>query len=82
MQVKLSKQAEKYYLSQDRVSRQRIKKGLMGLEEVPPIGDIVSIAGTSNTYRLRIGNFRVLFEVENDIIIVTKLHSRGQIYKY
>lgn len=81
MQVRLSKQAEKYYLSQDAITRKRLKSGLAGLEKVPPQGDIVPIQGIPNTFRLRIGGFRLLFSIEADIITVTKIQPRGQIYK-
>ena len=63
MDVRLGKQAEKYYLSQDRITRQRIKKGLFGLEKEPPEGDIVPVYGVSDTFRLRIGDFRVLLDL-------------------
>ena len=81
MDVKIAKQAEKYYLSQDRISRQRLKKGLSALEKEPPEGDIIPIHEMPGVFRLRIGDFRVLFKVNNNEIIVTKIHSRGQIYK-
>lgn len=81
LDVKLGKQAEKYFHSQDRVTRQRLKKGLSGLEKEPPEGDIVPIQGVPNTFRLRIGDFRVLFREDADAIIVTKIHPRGQVYK-
>ena len=81
MTVKLEKQAEKYYLSQDRTTRQRLKKGMAGLEKQPPEGDIVPVYGVEDTYRLRIGGLRVMFKREHDAIIVTKIHPRGQFYK-
>ena len=81
MQVKISKQAEKFYLSQDSVTRQRLKRGLAGLEHEPPVGDIVSVQGIHDTFRLRVGNFRILFKKESDSIAVTKIHNRGQAYK-
>ena len=81
MEVQLSKKAEKYYLTQDRITRKRLKLGLLGLEKEPPDGNIVPIVGKENTYRLRVGNFRVLYEKHSDKIRVTNIDSRGQIYK-
>jgi len=54
---------------------------LSGLEKEPPEGDIVSIHGVDGTYRLRIGSYRILFKENNGMILITKIHSRGQVYK-
>ena len=81
MQVKLSKRAEKYYLSQDSITRQRLKRGLKGLEDEPFTGDIVPMHGIPNTYRLRVGKYRILFSVDDDTVIATNIDSRGQVYK-
>jgi mRNA interferase RelE/StbE len=67
----------KFINAQDKQTKERLINALNKLPE----GDIVSITGSSNMYRLRIGSFRALFERENDIIKVTLLDNRGQIYK-
>ena len=81
MEVRLSKSAEKYYLAQDAVARSRIKSGLAGLQNEPMAGDIVPVESRPGMYRLRIGKLRILFEKADDIIKVTKIDSRGQVYK-
>ncbi|MEK6263420.1 MAG: type II toxin-antitoxin system RelE/ParE family toxin [Clostridium sp.] len=48
-----------------------------------PEGDIKKLKGMNETYRLRVGDFRVLFE-KNDkelVIVVIDIGNRGQIYK-
>ena len=41
------------------------------------------MSGKANFFRLRIGDYRALFTIENEIliIIVINIGSRGQIYK-
>jgi|SaaInlStandDraft_5_1057022.scaffolds.fasta_scaffold60297_1 mRNA interferase RelE/StbE len=45
--------------------------------------DITFMAGSVNTYRLRLGQLRIIYEVRNDILVITviKVGSRGDIYK-
>lgn len=45
--------------------------------------DILNYKGADNQYRMRIGSYRAIFEVKNEIvtIIVIKIGSRGDVYK-
>lgn len=45
-----------------------------------PYGDIKKLTGT-NFYRLRIGDYRVIFDNLGNIIEVLKINNRGEIYK-
>ena len=44
--------------------------------------DIKKLKGLSNAYRLRIGSYRVIYEIKNTTLIITivKIGSRGDIY--
>lgn len=41
------------------------------------------MVGSKNEYRLRIGNYRAIYEQREEelIILITKAENRGQIYK-
>ena len=80
MEVVLSPKSAKYLKRLVEPTKGRIKDALKKLENEPPLGDIKSIIGKDG-YRLRIGNYRILFAIENDIIVVTDMGLRGQIYK-
>ena len=86
MQIVFSKGAIKSLKSLDKVMKKRIKIGIEGLTEIPPIGDIKMIQGyTPPIYRLRIGKYRVLYEYDNidgeQVLLVHDIGSRGDIYK-
>lgn len=53
------------------------------VQENPPQGDIKSMQGRTNAYRLRIGNLRVLYTIDtdSDIILVSKIAPRGKVYR-
>lgn len=73
----LSKTAVKYINSMDKPTKKRIKEAIKKI----PYGDIKRLKGLDNEYRLRVGNLRVLFSIESDIIIVNNILPRGQAYK-
>jgi mRNA interferase RelE/StbE len=44
-------------------------------------GDLKKLKGSKNEYRLRVGNYRVLFELSGKRIIVYTIGARKDIYK-
>jgi mRNA interferase RelE/StbE len=64
--------------------RQRIVDKLKRLEDFPTVRlDIVKIAGETDTFRLRIGNYRALFKVyeQEKVIVIAKIDVRKRIYQ-
>ncbi|HDX9708026.1 TPA: type II toxin-antitoxin system RelE/ParE family toxin [Bacillus thuringiensis] len=59
------------------------EKGLKGLLAIPPEGDIKSMKGYTDLYRLRVGTFRILFEINHDEKVkhIQAIGNRGDIYK-
>ena len=77
MRIEYKKKAIKYINSEDRAAKKRLKDAI----EKIPFGDIKKLTGFENEYRLRVGDLRVLFTVENNIITVNEIRPRGQVYK-
>lgn len=71
MQIEYSKKAIKYINSADKPTKKRLKESI----EKIPLGDIKKLQGIEDGYRLRVGDLRVLFSMEDNII------PRGQAYK-
>jgi len=44
-------------------------------------GDVKKLRGSKNEYRLRVGNYRVLFELAGKRIVVYALGQRKDIYR-
>ncbi|WP_407309920.1 type II toxin-antitoxin system RelE family toxin [Desulfosporosinus sp. SB140] len=63
--------------------QKRIAKGLAGLLTIPPSGDIKLLKGYLGLYRLRIGTYRILFEINHTekIVYIQAIDSCGGIYK-
>lgn len=77
--IKFKKEALKFLKSQNKSQQIRILNAIYNL----PIGDIKKMSGLTDVYRLRIGNIRVIYEIDNGelIIIVLDIGNRGDIYK-
>ena len=43
-------------------------------------GDIKRLQGADVTYRLRMGNYRILFDVEGSVIIIRRVGNRRNVY--
>lgn len=77
MQINYSKQAIKFLKKQERTLQQRILKAINSL----PTGDVKKLQGTSSKYRLRVGDIRVIFDKQGNILYIERINNRGEIYK-
>ena len=76
-QIIYSKQALKFLKKQDRSTQKRL---VDAISKLPYEEDIKKLQGIDG-YRLRVGTFRVLFDVNGIIIDIIEIGNRGQIYK-
>jgi mRNA interferase RelE/StbE len=44
-------------------------------------GDVKKLAGQTGKYRLRVGNYRILFTLENDLIFIHQVKDRKDAYR-
>jgi mRNA interferase RelE/StbE len=44
-------------------------------------GDVKKLTNFTPEYRLRVGNYRVLFEIENESIVIYRVKSRDKAYQ-
>lgn len=77
MQIEYSKKSIKYINSADKLTKQRLKEAI----EKIPFGDIKKLQGVKDGYRLRVGDLRVLFSMEDNTIYIDNIIPRGQAYK-
>lgn len=75
MDIRYSKQAEKFLKRQDVVTRKRIRNAIQEL----PSGDVKKLQGR-NGYHLRVGDYRVIFDNVGNVVYVERIHNRGQVY--
>lgn len=78
-QIFIEKRAQKFIQKLPKQDKERLLKAVYSL----PDGDIKHMQGHSDYYRLRVGDYRVIYTIENNrlIICVVDAGSRGDIYK-
>ena len=76
--IELSKESLKYLQKLDNPTREKVLEAIKSMPE----GDIKKLTGSSY-YRLRVGDFRIVFEKNNMLlkIQIIKIAPRGEVYK-
>lgn len=77
----IQKPAKKFI---DRLPQNEKRRIVNAIERLPDSGDIKRLQGKKycGMYRLRVGNYRVVYTVDNGkcIVLIINAGSRGQIY--
>lgn len=65
---------------QDRV---RLKKAIENLASTPRPPGCIQLSGGSGELRIRVGNYRIIYDVEDDrlIILVLRIAHRREVYR-
>lgn len=78
--IEIDKRAVKFISKQPKPQRERL---LRAIYKLPETGDIKQMQGYINYYRLRVGDYRVIYTVNDDVLLVrvVEIGNRGDIYK-
>ena len=63
--------------------QRRVFTAIEALENEPRPSGVVKLEGESNTYRLRSGDYRIIYEIEDAAlrVLVVKVGDRKEVYK-
>ena len=63
--------------------RRRIQQAINALADDPRHAGVVAIKGLSSTYRVRVGDWRIIYQVQDNVLIVLVLEvtPRGGAYR-
>jgi len=81
--IKLKRSVEKEILKLPRDVIKRIVRAIDELENDPYPRDSKKIRGAERTYRLRVGNYRIIYQVDEERkeIIIYHVRHRKSVYK-
>ena len=83
-ELKIDKQAAKYIKKADELTRRRLINAVMELAE-SPFSDphVKRLKGYTDLFRKRVGDLRIIFEINQSelIVLILKIGSCGDIYK-
>jgi len=82
MKIEFGTKALKFLSKLEKVSKERVFKRIKELDEDPFPSDVKKLKGEKDVYRIRIGDFRVLYRIipEDDTILIFRVDRRSRVY--
>lgn len=80
MRVEIDKKAQKDYIALSGEAKERIKKALLELKEFPNVSNIKKLSNYDPAYRKRVGDYRILFDVFDDLLTIYEIRHRKEAY--
>ena len=81
--IEFVRSAAKSYRQLDPVLQRRVDRELSRLSEAPRHPGVIRLQANDELYRVRIGDLRLIFSVEDDrlLVLIVKIGQRGFIYR-
>ena len=82
-EIEVSSTAEKQLRKLTQKDQISVLKRIQGLSSEPRPNHSRKLRGQTNVYRIRVGNYRILYSIEDKrlIIIILKLGHRRDVYR-
>ena len=80
--VTYSSRSKKFLKKSDKALAKRLIEKIEKLRTDPVIHDTKTVEGSKNLFRIRVGDYRILYEVDrmNNLIGIVKIDKRSKIY--
>lgn len=79
--IVLTKKARKDIEKLDIVAMKRLKKALVKFSTDPKNYSIKLSGSADGAYRFRVGNYRIIFDMHIDEIIILRIQHRREVYR-
>jgi mRNA interferase RelE/StbE len=82
-QVIIHRKVEKILKRLDGDTLERIRRAIRGLATEPRPAGVKKLTGYDNLYRARVGDWRIIYAIEDDklIVLVLEISTRGGAYR-
>lgn len=82
-EIRLSRRAAKALAALERRDQQRIRAAIELLAEDPRPPACIALAGEEGVYRVRVGDYRIVYEVVDDVLLihVVRIGTRREAYR-
>ncbi len=80
--IGLKSEVKKYLLTLDKTLRRRISESINGLSDNPRPSGCKKLK-TIDAYRIRVGDYRVVYEIHDDVLVVLviRVGHRREVYR-
>ncbi len=81
--IEFAKHAAKQFKALPRQEQQRLKNKIDHLEIDPRPPGVVKLSGEKNLYRIRVGNYRIIYSIQDSrlLILIVKIGHRKDVYR-
>ncbi|MFT4397922.1 type II toxin-antitoxin system RelE family toxin [Gordonia lacunae] len=81
--LRITTSAAKSLMKLPRVEQKRIRSAIEALTADPRPHGVTKLSGTSDSYRVRVGNYRIVYTIDDGelIIVVVRVGHRKEIYR-
>jgi mRNA interferase RelE/StbE len=81
--VIIENKAQKEFLKFSPPHDNSVKKGINGLEKEPRPHGVKKLSGTKDGYRVRVGDYRILYTIDErkKVVTVYRIRHRREVYR-
>lgn len=81
--VEFAKQSAKQFRALSPQNQQRLQTRIDSLAQEPRPKGVIKLAGEDNLYRIRVGDYRIIYTINDDqlFILVVKVGHRRDVYR-
>ena len=81
--VIIKKTAQKQILKLPKSYFEKVRKTILSLETIPRPHGCIKLTGSENIYRIRVGNYRIVYSIEDKLltIFIFDVDDRKDVYK-
>jgi mRNA interferase RelE/StbE len=81
--IEFSKRAEKQFLALPQSVQERLIPQINALAENPRPSKIKKLVGEENQYRIRVGDYRIVYQIQDQLllIVILKIGHRSEVYR-
>jgi len=82
-EIDLTGRARKQYSALDPVIRNRLRAALNDLSNDPSPSQVKALAGSGGLFRIRVGDWRIIYSVERDHarVVIVDIDHRSTVYR-
>ena len=81
MKVEFSNISKKFLKKCQQTDAKRIINKIELLSSNPFISKSVKLSGSKDLFRIRVGKYRIIYEIKRNNLLITEIGKRGKIYK-
>jgi mRNA interferase RelE/StbE len=81
--IEFSKKAEKQFLALPQSIQERLVSHINALAENPRPPKVKKLVGEENLYRIRVGDYRIVYQIDDQLllVLVLKIGHRSEVYR-